>query len=390
MSGKRASLALSLITSAAIAVALGGCSSGHSKSKAGPHKAAPPDSAIQISPGAQPIQPNVPVVVWATYGKLASVAMTAADGSPVAGTLSADKRAWTSTQPLGYGASYTVRASGTGNDGTMRQTFAVSTAKPHTTSDIDVFPDGHDLTSVGVGQPIKVTFDEKVTNRAAAERALRVVTDPPLAGAWRWYSSREVHWRPMAYWPAGTKVTLDAKLFGVDLGNGVFGKKDRTVSFGIHDAWVAKADGNSHHMQIFQNGNLVRDMPIAMGRPKYPTQEGAHVVQEKYRVKIMDSRSWGLALDAGGYRTPVEWATRISGDGEFVHSAPWSVDDQGHSNVSHGCVNVSPSNAIWFYNTFSPGDIVEITNTGRHYEDSAWDDWSIPWDQWLKGSAITT
>jgi lipoprotein-anchoring transpeptidase ErfK/SrfK len=143
-------------------------------------------------------------------------------------------------------------------------------------------------------------------------------------------------------------------------------------------------------MQVFQNGNLVRDIPISMGRPKYPTQEGPHVVQEKYRVKIMDSRTFGLALDAGGYVARVEWATRISGDGEFVHSAPWSVGQQGHSNVSHGCVNVSPSNAIWFYNTFSPGDIVEVTNTGRHYEDSTWDDWAIPWDRWLKGSALAT
>ncbi len=32
----------------------------------------------------------------------------------------------------------------------------------------------------------------------------------------------------------------------------------------------------------------------------------------------------------------------------YVHSAPWSVADQGKRNVSHGCINISPSNAKWF------------------------------------------
>lgn len=30
---------------------------------------------------------------------------------------------------------------------------------------------------------------------------------------------------------------------------------------------------------------------------------------------------------------------------EFVHAAPWSVAQQGSSNVSHGCINLSPDNA---------------------------------------------
>ena len=64
-----------------------------------------------------------------------------------------------------------------------------------------------------------------------------------------------------------------------------------------------------------------------------------------------------------GYRTDVDWATQICYSGIFVHSAPWSVGSQGYSNISHGCLNVSPSNASWFYDNSKRGDIVEIVNT---------------------------
>jgi lipoprotein-anchoring transpeptidase ErfK/SrfK len=98
----------------------------------------------------------------------------------------------------------------------------------------------------------------------------------------------------------------------------------------------------------------------------------------------MDSSTWGLT-GTGAYRTEVEWATRISSSGEFVHAAPWSVDSQGVENVSHGCVNVSTDAAKWFYDTFIPGDPVIIRNTvGPALE--VWDgfgDFQLPFDQYV-------
>ena len=80
---------------------------------------------------------------------------------------------------------------------------------------------------------------------------------------------------------------------------------------------------------------------------------------------------------------------RISPDGEFVHAASWSVASQGVRNVSHGCVNISPSNAQWFYDTFSYGDIVDIKNTGVNLPFAAgYNEWNVPWSQWLAGSAL--
>ena len=43
-----------------------------------------------------------------------------------------------------------------------------------------------------------------------------------------------------------------------------------------------------------------------------------------------------------------------------MHGAPWSVGSQGNSNVSHGCINLSPDNAAWYYDTVSVGDPIII------------------------------
>jgi lipoprotein-anchoring transpeptidase ErfK/SrfK len=130
-------------------------------------------------------------------------------------------------------------------------------------------------------------------------------------------------------------------------------------------------------------------MPASLGKevPGRYTHSGAHVVIDKNRVKTMDSRTFGLALDAGGYTAKVDWATRISNNGEFAHSAPWSVAQQGHSNVSHGCINLSPSNAQWFFNYSAIGDVVEVVGTPVKLGPKDGDifDWTIPWSQWKQG-----
>lgn len=92
---------------------------------------------------------------------------------------------------------------------------------------------------------------------------------------------------------------------------------------------------------------------------------------------------------AGYYRMTVYNTVRISNSGEYVHSAPWSVGSQGYSNVSHGCVNVSPSNASWFINNTLIGDPIIITGTPRTLEPTnGWGHWQESWKQWLRWSAL--
>ncbi len=59
-------------------------------------------------------------------------------------------------------------------------------------------------------------------------------------------------------------------------------------------------------------------------------------------------------------RLTVEYAVRVTWGGVYVHSAPWSVGSQGYANVSHGCINLSPDNAAWYFDTVSIGDPIIV------------------------------
>ena len=76
-----------------------------------------------------------------------------------------------------------------------------------------------------------------------------------------------------------------------------------------------------------------------------------------------------MLVKGEGYRTDVNWATRMSGDGIFIHAAPWSVAQQGNSNVSHGCINISTENGKWVYDTIPQGTPIVVRGTvGGQYD----------------------
>ena len=77
----------------------------------------------------------------------------------------------------------------------------------------------------------------------------------------------------------------------------------------------------------------------------------------------------------------------MSNSGIFYHSAPWSVGDQGHRNVSHGCLNMTTENAAWLQEISQKGDVIVVKNSGGQFLEP-WDglgDWQIPWAEWVKG-----
>jgi lipoprotein-anchoring transpeptidase ErfK/SrfK len=180
-------------------------------------------------------------------------------------------------------------------------------------------------------------------------------------------------------------VTVQADLYGVDLGAGTYGSTDRTMTVKVHDAWVAKADGATEQMQIFDDGRLVKTMNISLGAPGFPSHVGPHVISDKQPSIVMDSCTYGVCEGQPGYyKEKVDLDLRISNDGEFVHSAPWSVGQQGNANVSHGCVNLAPADAQWFYDHFGIGDVVEVSNSGGPPLPiwDRWGDWALSWSQW--------
>ena len=366
-----------------------------------PSPAAAPRIAIDPAPHARAVSPIKPVVIRASQAQLSAVLLTNPEGRAVRGAFSADRSRWTSAEPLGYGRAYVVSATARGSTGAaVRASSSFQTLSPVRTIFPSFFPPPSTRT-VGVGQPLAVIFDKPVVDKAAAERALRVSTSPRVAGSWYWFDDRNVHWRPRTYWRAGTRVTINAKVYGVHLGGGGYGETDRTMSFTIGRSKIAVVNDRTHMMRVYVDGKYVRTIPVSLGRNQtvvgaggkrisMRTQSGIHVVAEKYRVKRMTSASFGLPSNYSlGYDSVIPLAVRISNSGEFVHSAPWSVADQGRRNVSHGCVNLPPDAARWFYRTFSYGDVVDIRNTGvalRRTDGFA--DWNIPWSTWLRGSAL--
>ncbi len=350
----------------------------------------PPRPPAQVTAvpadGAQGVDPLAPVTVTVVKGTLESVRMTNPDGTDIPGTLAADGLSWTAQTDLGYGRTYTLTSAARSDAGVLDQTTSsFTTVVPNNLT--KAFPFPSDGMTVGVGQPISIHFDEPVPDRAAAQQAITVTTSPAQNGGFRWIDDREVRWRPVEFWQPGTTVSVTVDIYGKNLGDGLYGQQDTSFGFTVGRSMIAEIDDNTHTMVVKQDGQVINEIPVSLGSDRYPTYNGIHVVAEKYDWKLMDSSTWGLT-GAGAYRTNVQWATRISSSGEFVHAAPWSVDAQGYENVSHGCVNVSTDAAEWFYDTFIPGDPVIIRNTvGPDLE--VWDgygDFQLPFDQYVQSA----
>jgi lipoprotein-anchoring transpeptidase ErfK/SrfK len=375
-----------------LAMVLAGCSGG-SPGPSSPSAPAPqPQAQVSILPAdkAGNISPTLPVSARVTGGELQRIALTNADGKTVAGTLSEDRRSWTSTEPLGYGKTYTWSGTAAGPDRlSVPVTGSFTTVKPqqllHATLNIG------DGDTVGIAAPVILQFDDHVSNKAAVERALQVQTSVPTEGSWAWLpddnGGSRAHYRPKDYWQPGTTVSVTAKLYGVALGEGSYGKEDVSTKFTIGRAQIVKADVNSHRMIVLRDGQEIMNFPASYGLSSDPnrnTTSGTHVVMNKAQTVLMSNRKYGYV------NIPEHWAVRISNNGEFIHANPETTGVQGSVNVTHGCINLSTQNAQEFFNSAIFGDPVEITNSPTPLTGADGDiyDWTVPWDAWQSMSAL--
>jgi lipoprotein-anchoring transpeptidase ErfK/SrfK len=349
-----------------------------------------PSVHTNVGGGATSVPVDRVVSVTADTGTLASVAVTSRSG-PVPGKLSADHKTWTAGALLEPGTAYTVVSQASVEGGkSIRKTTHFRTAG--LTLDQQTYPSIAPLggQTVGVGMPVIVRFDVPVTDKASIEKHLHVVSQPAQRGAWHWLSDTEVHWRPATYWRAGTKVTVNADINSVPAGNGIFGQLDRSVSFNIGAAHFYKVDTRTDQMRVFSNGKLLRTVPITTGQqPQYTTRSGTKVIIEKFPSKDMNSETVGIT-GADAYNIKgVQWAMRVTYSGEFLHAAPWSVADQGHANVSHGCTGMSTANADWLYHMTNVGDVVQYSGTDKPMTlTNGYGDWNEPFNVYQKGSAL--
>lgn len=349
---------------------------------------------LAVSPmgGASRLRPDSQIDVRAHGGTIENVTVSAR-GREVAGDLSADRTRWRSRWTLEPGETYLVNATALGEDGRTRTVSSrFTTAEVAKTNGVTIEAP-YNRETVGVGIPIVMHFARAVKDRAAVERALEVTADRTVEGAWHWFGDKEVVFRTKDYWPAHTKVKFQAHLAGVRTGGDVYGGKNHTVDFKIGDSHISTAGEDTHKMVVMVNGEKARTIPTSMGRGgsrMYTTTNGVHLSMDKEDPTVMTSDWMGCGSGCAGYYSlTVYKAVRISDSGEYVHSAPWSVGSQGSENVSHGCINVSPSNAKWFYNLSYRGDPVKVTGSNRELEpENGWGYWQLGWRNWVKGSAL--
>jgi lipoprotein-anchoring transpeptidase ErfK/SrfK len=333
-------------------------------------------------------------VLQARHATFADVSLTTKAGEVLIGRMSADGSRWRSEHSLVPHNRYQARVVLDPVDGpavTKRVKFRTSDAKRHLTAILS--PGDNDV--VGVGSPVIVRLSRPVPEgkRRLVQDRFAVSTSPDVVGAWHWMNDQEIHWRPPTYWKPGTSVTVSSHLEDLYVGHGVWGDGQHRTTFGIGDSHVSRVDVARHQMYVYDNGSLVKTFPISAGQDKYPTKNGVHITFEKAQVVTMDSATVGIPRDSpDGYYEKVYWDVRISYGGAFVHAAPWSVADQGVTNVSHGCVNLSTENAQWFYNWSQRGDIVDVYNSSAAVDtaDPGMADWNMSWKQWVAGDAHPT
>jgi lipoprotein-anchoring transpeptidase ErfK/SrfK len=208
------------------------------------------------------------------------------------------------------------------------------------------------------------------------------LSTPVPVGAY-WFSDTELHLRPQTYWSAGEQISFSDDLAGWNAGSGEWGQGSTSVHFAIGDARISTANLTTHEMTVTLNGTTIATYPISAGRAQYPTMNGVHIVLDRESKVQMISSSVGIPVNSpNGYDETVLWDVHISDSGEYVHSAPWSVADQGSVNVSHGCINLSPANAQQFFQFSRVGDVVNVVGGPRPPvpTDGGVEDWSsVPW-----------
>jgi lipoprotein-anchoring transpeptidase ErfK/SrfK len=372
----------------AVPLALTGCGSDNPPAKpvpagstAAPASPAPGPLSLAITPATGtanlPISAEVGTAV--TNGRVSQVALVAAGGAAVAGSMREDGSSWVPAKPLDHGKSYTATVTATGLDGTTAtQTTQFTTMKRPGGSRVGTGLYLFTGNTYGVAMPVPVEFesDIPVEARASLVKRLFVVSDPPQPGAWRWMSARMVLYRPPAYWQPGTKLTVRTALAGHPIGNR-YGDTDRSATVTIGRKLTVEVDNATKQMNVFKDDALLKTFPVSLGKPKTPSSSGTMVIMSKEESTIFDTR----ATDGpNGYRIQIAYALRLTWKGQYIHSAPWSVRDQGVRNVSHGCVNLAPANALWVYQQTMVGDPVTVRGTERGLESGdGWTAWDLPW-----------
>jgi lipoprotein-anchoring transpeptidase ErfK/SrfK len=382
-----------LTASAVGVVLLSGCAAQTGSAAWNAGDAQRSSASVSATGGTSDVPTATELAVHTDGASGATVKLTDAAGKAVDGALRADGTSWVPASQLAYGTTYTATLTATGPSGqkiTKTSTFTTM-AKPAKAISAHTFLGDNQV--VGVGAPIVLTFDHAIAKdqRAAVEKRLFVTATPAQEGSWYWFSDTEVHYRPKDHWQTGTQISVRAALGGLSVGNGYYGRSDLTLDLTVVDKDLEiTVDDTTKTLTVTQDGTVVKTMPASLGKDATPSSSGHMVIMTRDTQAIFDSSTYGVPVDSpDGYRETVYFPLRLTWGGQFIHSAPWSVDAQGVDNVSHGCTNISPDNAQWLYNASHVGDPVTVEHTKRGLTwGDGWTDWDRDWASYQKGSAL--
>ncbi|WP_030615907.1 L,D-transpeptidase [Streptomyces achromogenes] len=331
-------------------------------------------------------------------GKLTEVKMTVAgSGQAVPGAISADGRTWKPEQRLERGTKYEINVTAKDPEGRTAAANSIFTTVSSANSFIGTYTPDNGAT-VGVGMPVSFTFDKSITDKKAVQSHITVNTSSGQQVAGHWFGDRRLDFRPQEYWKAGSKVTMNIDLDGVQGARGVYGVQKKTVSFTVGRSQVSTVDVNTQTMTVVRDGQTLKSVPISAGSPEHTTYNGQMVISEKFTQTRMNGSTVGFG---GEYDIPdVPHAMRLTTSGTFIHGNYWYNKGNppfGRTGTSHGCVGLADvqgaqgdTSAKWFYDNSLIGDVVIVKNSPDTTvaPDNGLNGWNMPWSTWTAGSAV--
>ncbi|MGA5190096.1 L,D-transpeptidase [Streptomyces griseoincarnatus] len=349
------------------------------------------EARVTVAPrdGAKSVETSGELKVTAAQGKLTEVVVKNAKGKTVEGAISKDGASWTPSTHLAASTSYTVHAVAEDAEGrTTTQDSRFTTLTPKETFLGHFTPE--DGSTVGVGMPFSLNFTRGITNPDDVEKAIRVTTEPAVEVEGHWFGNDRLDFRPQTYWKAGTKVTVDLNLDGVEGRDGVYGEQSKKVSFTIGRSQISVVDAKKLTMKVMRDGKVIKKIKVTTGAPGYETWNGKMVISEKLTVTRMNGETVGYG---GEYDIKdVPHAMRLSTSGTFIHGNYWGGDAFGNRNASHGCVGLrdvkggwdKKAPAAWFFDNSLIGDVVEVKNSDDAViaPDNGLNGWNMSWEKW--------
>lgn len=376
----------------AAALALTACSRGGGAGAEDPTDSADPPVTVTItepSDATTNVATSTEIIFTTERATEVTVELADLDGTSIDGELDEEDSSWLPAVQLGYDTTYVATVTAVGPTGETTVQTSTFTTMPEPEKLVRVSSFIGDDQVIGVALPIIINFGREIPEelRADVERRMTVRTEPAQEGTWHWVTPTEVHYRPQEFWEKDTQINYRIATGGLPMGDEWYGGNDLTVAASVGDAVIMTVDNATKTMTVERDGEVLRTIPVSLGKRSTPSSSGILMIMEKHRKTVFDTREELSPEEA--YVLDIEYAQRLTYTGEFIHAAPWSVDDQGERNVSHGCVNMSDENAEWLFNLTKTGDPVIVEGTERQVAPGeGWTDWNMSWERYLEGSAL--